>query len=322
MKGLLKVGGLAAAWIILFAVFSFLLPKSFPTANNFELMLRQVVIVGLVSVGMTYVIASGGIDLSVGSMVALVSVVTALAVKEGANPFLAIIIGVAAGALCGLVNGLLVAWLKVGSFIVTLAGLLAFRGIAKGLGNERTVNPPDTWVNGLMSAVPANQKWMIFPPGVWILLVTVAIGAYIMNATVFGRNTVAVGSNAETSRLSGISPAKITILVFTLCGALAGLAGVMQFTRLTIGDPTVAQGLELSVVAAVVIGGASLQGGEASCIGSLLGALIMVTIDKGGAQLGWSNWVQEIVTGGIIVGAVALDRWRIARSQAKLTPAS
>lgn len=321
MKGFLKVGGLAAALIILFAVFSFLLPNSFPTASNLEKMLRQVVIVGLVSVGMTYVIASGGIDLSVGSMVALVSVATALAVKMGVPPLAAIFIGVLVGAICGLINGLLVAWLKVGSFIVTLAGLLAFRGAAKGLGNERTVNPPDTWLSGLMSAVPANSKWMLFPPGVWILLAVVGIAAFIMNATVFGRNTVAVGSNAETSRLSGISPAKITILVFTLCGALAGLAGVMLFSRLTIGDPTVAQGLELSVVAAVVIGGASLQGGEASCVGSLLGALIMVTIDSGSSQLGWSNWVQEIVTGGIIVGAVALDRWRISRSESKLKPA-
>jgi ribose/xylose/arabinose/galactoside ABC-type transport system permease subunit len=147
-----------------------------------------------------------------------------------------------------------------------------------------------------------------------MLIVLAIVASLILNRTVFGRNVIAVGGNEEAARLCGIGVAATRTWVFALGGLFTGLAGLMQFSRLTVGDPTVAQGLELDVIAAVVIGGGSLSGGQRSIAGSLLGAIIMSTIRAGTSQMGLPNWVQEIVTGAIIVVAVALDRWRMTRA--------
>jgi ribose/xylose/arabinose/galactoside ABC-type transport system permease subunit len=159
-----------------------------------------------------------------------------------------------------------------------------------------------------------SRHW---PPGVWLMLVLAGMVASMLRYTVLGRHIFAVGSNEQTARLCGVRVHRVKIGVYMLCGALAGMAGVMQFSRLTVGDPTVAAGKELDVIAAVVIGGGSLSGGEGSVLGSMIGALIMTVIRSGCSQVGergLPNWVQEIVTGAIIVLAVALDRLRQRRS--------
>jgi ribose/xylose/arabinose/galactoside ABC-type transport system permease subunit len=170
-----------------------------------------------------------------------------------------------------------------------------------------------TWLTDLLSSLPAERRWMIVPPGVWLLLILALLTAFVLRYTRLGAHLFAIGSNGETARLCGVAVERVKVVVYTLSGALAGLTGVLQFSRLTVGDPTVAVGLELDVIAAVVIGGGSLSGGEGTVLGTLVGAFIMTVIRTGTAQMGLPNWVQEIVTGAIIIAAVAIDRWRHRR---------
>ena len=217
-------------------------------------------------------------------------------------------------AAVGTVSGLLITRLRVAPFIVTLGMLLVVRGVAKGLGREQKVDAPMTWLVDLLATLSAEDRWMVVAPGVWLLLLLAAITAFTLRLTRFGRHAVAIGSSEETARLCGVPVRRVKIYVYTLGAAYAGIAGILQFSRLTVGDPTVAVGLELDVIAAVVIGGGSLSGGEGTVTGSLVGAFIISVIRAGTAQMGLPNWVQEIVTGLIIVIAVALDRWRHRRT--------
>jgi ribose/xylose/arabinose/galactoside ABC-type transport system permease subunit len=167
-----------------------------------------------------------------------------------------------------------------------------------------------TWLVDLLAALRPGQSWQLFPTGVWILILLALLVAGMLRYTKLGRHIYAVGSNEQTARLCGVPVERVKVLVYTLSAGLAGVAGIMQFSRLTVGDPTVAVGVELDVIAAVVIGGGSLSGGEGSILGSIVGAIIMTVIRSGCSQMGLPNWVQEIVTGAIIVLAVALDRLR------------
>jgi ribose/xylose/arabinose/galactoside ABC-type transport system permease subunit len=297
---------LAAVWVL----FALVAPSSFSSVRNCELIVRQTTIVGICALGMTMVIVSGGIDLSVGSLVALVTVVIAYLLQHSASPIVAAALGVAAGALCGLVNGFLITRLKVVPFIITLGTLLVFRGLAKGRAHEQKIDAPLSWLNDLLAALAPAQSWMVFPAGVWVLVALAAITSFVLTYTRFGLHVFAIGSNEQAARLCGVPIERVKLLIYTLSGLLAGMAGLMQFSRLTVGDPTVAAGLELDVIAAVVIGGGSLSGGEGTVLGTMLGALIMTVIRSGCTQIGLSNWVQEIVTGVIIVLAVVLDRLR------------
>ena len=298
--------GLAGIWVL----FVLIGPKSFATLRNFETIARQTTIVGTAALGMTMIIICGGIDLSVGSIVALSTVVIAALLQAGLNPLLAACGGVLVGAACGLVNGTLVNRLRVAPFIVTLGMLLILRGIAKGLAHEQKIDAPATWLSGLLAATGPERRWMVLPPGVWIMIVLAVLVFVLLKSTRLGKHIFAVGSNEQTARLCGVNVERVKLAVYSLSAAFAGLAGLMQFSRLTVGDPTVASGLELEVIAAVVIGGGSLSGGEGSVLGTIVGALIMSVIRSGCSQMGLPNWVQQIVTGGIIVFAVALDRLR------------
>ena len=303
--------GLGAIYLL----FALAGPDSFSSLSNLETMARHTAIVGIAALGMTLVIIAGGIDLSVGSIIALVTVVIAALLQTGMPPLLAALLGVGTGALCGLLNGLLITRVRVVPFIVTLGTLLVLRGAAKGLAGEQKIDAPITWLNDLLAAVPRSQAWQLVPPGVWILLVLALLIAGILRYMRLGRHVFAVGSNEQTARLCGVAVENVKIVVYTLSATMAGIAGVMQFSRLTVGDPTVAVGLELDVIAAVVIGGGSFSGGEGSIFGTIVGALIMTVIRSGCAQMGLPNWVQEIVTGSIIVLAVALDRLRHRRAK-------
>ena len=314
-KGYLNLLGLAVGWLLIFGFFSLKAPETFPTLSNLETILRQTTIVAFAAIGMTFIIISGAIDLSVGSMVALVTVVVAWFLERQVPALGAAALGVSAGLMCGAINGVLVSKLKVSSFIVTLGGFLLFRGIAKGLADNQKIDAPMTWLADVLASLGPNEKWKVVPLGVWLAILASIISALLLSRTIFGRHVQAVGGNEEAARLAGIHVDRTRIMVFAFAGFMVGIAGIMQFSRLTVGDPTVAVGLELDVIAAVVIGGASLSGGEGSIAGSLLGALVMATIRAGCSQIGLDNWVQEIVTGVIIVSAVALDRWRLSRSQ-------
>ncbi len=309
-----NVLGLLVALALVLGAFQLLIEgkfdRDFVTWVNLQTIARQSTIVCLAALGMTFIIVSGAIDLSIGSAVALVTVVIAWCLRIGADPVLALAAGAAAGALVGATNGLLVSRLRVGSFIVTLGTLLVFRGIAKGIAGEQKIDAPTTWLGDLLAMLPREREWMVFPPGVWVMIAFAGLAALLLRQTRFGRHVVATGGNELAAHYSGVPVSRVRLAVFALGGFFAGLAGLMQFSRLTVGDPTVAVGLELDVIAAVVIGGGSLSGGQGSIVGSLLGAVLMTTIRAGCSQYGLHNWVQEIVTGSIIVAAVGLDRLR------------
>ena len=310
-----NVAGLLLALAVIFGFFWTQIVNSegvhtFANATNLQTLARQAAIVALAALGMTFVIISGGIDLSVGSAVALVSVVIAWFLRAGYDAATAMIAGLLAGCLCGLFNGAFITRLRVTPFIVTLGTLLVFRGTAKWIGDEKKIDAQLTWLNDLLRVLGKDERWKVLPEGVWLTLLLAIAMAAVLNRTRFGRNVMAVGGNEQAARYSGISVEKVRIMVYVLMGAFAGLAGLMQFARLSVGDPTVAVGLELDVIAAVVIGGASLSGGQGSILGTMIGVLIMATIRAGCSQMGMPNYIQEIVTGAIIIVAVALDRLR------------
>jgi ribose/xylose/arabinose/galactoside ABC-type transport system permease subunit len=269
-------------------------------------MARQTAIVGIAALGMTMVIVSGGIDLSVGSVIALSTVVTALLLRDGSVPLLAAVGAVSAGAACGLMNGLLITMLRVVPFIVTLGTMLLVRGAAKGLANESRLEAPITWLNTLLRSVRGGGGLLV-PWGIWLAAALAVVAIALQYAV--RRHLLRLGRTSGRE-LCGVPVERRKVAVYAIAGALAGLAGVMEFSRLSVGDPTVAVGAELSVIAAVIIGGGSLAGGKGTILGTLAGAAIMTVIQIGSSQYGLPNWVQEIVTGTIIVFAVALDHFR------------
>lgn len=289
-------------------------PGRYLSPFNLRIVLSQTVIVALGAIGMTMIIVSGGIDLSVGATIALTSVVTALGINAGWPPALAVAAAVLVGGLVGLTNGLLITGLRVVPFIATLGMLGIARGIAKWLADEQTVPVASTWVNELVVTFP-QPEWLVLAPGVWITLVLAVLVAIILRNTVFGRRVFALGSNEAAASACGIHTNRLKLWIYSSAGLLFGLGGVMQMSRLRLGDPTVAIGTELDVIAAVVIGGGSLNGGEGSILGSMIGALIMAFLRNGCQQMGWPNYVQEIIIGAIIVLAVALDGLRAARAR-------
>ena len=305
--------GPLVALALLYVAFSLWQPDTFASTNTLKTMLRQTTVVGLCALGMTLVIVLGGIDLSIGSIVALVTVVIAWLLQAGWTPLTAALAGILVGGACGLANGALITGLRVTPFIVTLGAMGIIRGSAKGLANEQKIDAPLTWLNDLVLEPPAHLSWLVLPTGLWLAIV-VSIGAVVLlGYTRFGRHVIAIGSNEQAARLCGVRVTRTKVAVYTIEALLAGVAGVLQFSRLTVGDPTVAYGLELDVIAAVVIGGGSLSGGEGSILGALIGAMLMTVIKTGCTHAGLAMWVQEIIAGSIIVLAVALDRLRHRR---------
>jgi ribose transport system permease protein len=291
-------------------IFGFLVGPQFFRGSNVELIARQTAIVCTASLGMTMVIVAGGIDLSVGSIVALTTVVIALMLRVDHTPAAAAAAGIGAGAACGVVSGLLITRLRVVPFIVTLGMMILVRGAAKGLAGERRLEAPASWLNDLLRALEPGRGFLV-PAGIWIVIALAV--AVTLEYTRFGRHLFSIGSNERTARLCGVAIDRTKVAVYALAAMLAGVAGVLQFSRLSVGDPTVADGLELDVIAAVIIGGGSLSGGRGTVPGTILGAATMAVIQIGCSQRGLPNWVQQIVTGAIIVLAVALDRWREKR---------
>lgn len=297
--------GLAAV----FAFFALWAGPPFYSRYNQVTMLTQSVIVASGALGMTWIIIAGGIDLSVGSVIALATVVVARLLEAGVSPVWAALAGVAVGGVCGGVNGLLVTRLGLVPFIITLGTLLVFRGVATGIAHEQKIDAPITWLNDMLTKFP-SPPWMLVAPGVWLTILLAVLVSLLLNRTVLGRYAFAIGSNEQMARLCGVRVERMKAYIYLLGGTLTGFAGLMQFSRLTVGDPTAAKGMELDIIASVVIGGGSLAGGQGSVAGSLAGALLMTVIRSGLSMKGVPNWVQDVLTGCIIVAAVALDRLR------------
>jgi ribose transport system permease protein/erythritol transport system permease protein len=341
--------GRFVALLVVFAFFAFMVENGkFYSPRNLESILRQSAVYATAALGMTLVIIAGGIDLSVGSVIALTVVVVAWVLNlstGGAGPdatgdvqyliyewpvmlpIAAILAGVATATLAGAANGSLVVGLRLVPFIVTLGTLGIWRGLAKGISGQKDIYPPEStwlsdimdptlipfldWLGGRRAAAPEGIEWSIFPVGVWILIVAAALAALLLRYTRFGRHVFAIGSNESTARLCGVPVERTKVMVYMLAGFFAGLAGLMQFSyEGGNGYPTTALGYELHVIAAVVLGGGSLLGGEGSILGSVIGALMITILKMGGEQMDWPKWVQEAVIGGIIIAAATLDRIR------------
>jgi ribose transport system permease protein len=282
----------------------------FLSGANFKLILTQTVIVAISALGMTMIIVSGGIDLSVGSVVALTSVACALALVKGCGAGTAIVLTLLVGAFIGLINGIVIGGFRMMPFIVTLGMMGIARGVAKWLAGNQTVNAqPTPSIDNLMASKDPTHL-LPMPIGVWITLALAVIMATVMRKTVFGRYLFAIGANEAAARLSGIRVQLQKVVIYTLAGVFFGIAGLMQYSRLTQGDPTGAPGLELDIIAAVVIGGASLNGGSGTILGSIIGALIMAVLRNGSDQVGWPTYMQEIIIGVVIIFAVGLDKLR------------
>ncbi|NQZ56995.1 MAG: ABC transporter permease [Lentisphaeraceae bacterium] len=286
----------------------------FFSMKNFQTVFKQSVIVGIAALGMTLVIISGGIDLSAGSTLAVGSVSCALVLKTAENGVvtpglmvLACLAAVVSCALCGFLNGALIAKFKYMPFIVTLGTMQVFRGVAELLANNERVRTPTNTLQTFMNPFP-DATWQLFAPGVWIMIVLTIIAAIILRYTVFGRYVYAIGSNEDTARLCGISIEKYKIVIYMLCGAFIGIAASMDYANLGSGNPNGALGLELNIIAAVLIGGASLDGGEGSALGSIVGAVIMAVLVNGCTLMNISPSYQKMIIGAIIIVAVGIDK--------------
>ena len=305
--------------VLVVVLFGSLKQNLFLTTYNAQLILLQTAVVGIAALGMTMIIISGGIDLSVGSNIALSTVIIAkllnLLTAHSNSPFapvLAALGGIVGGGVTGLAISLMVTKLKLSPFIVTLGLWGALRGVAQGVANNLEIyTNGNSWIDNLLNTLNHRYWWENFPAGVWLFVVlSIAVSA-MLKYTRFGRHIFAIGSNEQTARLCGVPVDRTKMMIYALAGCFAGLAGVLQFGFLGgTGDPTTAVGMELNIIAAVVIGGASLNGGQGSVLGTTVGAIIMTTIANGCVKMGWDNWVQQIVTGAIIILAVAVDRLR------------
>ncbi len=356
---------------------------SFATSRSFRTVAAQTATVAVAALGMTLIVIAGGIDLSVGTSIALCATVLAWSLKEDvatrvvgmqplsvvmkpltaaktelervtkqleaaqskspegikpleqerekltaeirelSRPYRAaalwtslVVVGItiACGALCGLVNGALVSYLRLVPFIVTLGTMQLYLGLAKIAASETTVRPDNGtqvpyWFGDLLSVRP-QALWLGLPSGIWLTLLLAALLAAVLHYTVFGRYVFALGSNEATARLCGINVHWNKIAIYTISGLFVGIAGLYQFSRLTVGNPTSGSGLELKVIASVVIGGGSLNGGRGTVIGTLTGALIMSVITSGCTALGLTNPIQDMILGIIIIAAVTVDQLR------------
>ena len=315
-RTVLREAGIGVALLVLVGVFALLSPI-FLTPSNITNIFTQIAINVILSVGMTFVILIGGIDLSVGSVMALCAVIagTVLKIEALSVPMavtLALLASIAVGALCGFINGGISSFWGIPSFIVTLGMLNIARGAALQWTQARTIYELPDAFNNFGSAT------LLGLPAIFLVaLALVALGWFVLNRTVFGRLVYAIGNNEEAVRLAGHTTRRIKIAAFVIAGAAVGVGAVIYMTRLNIASPILGIGFELNAIAAVIIGGTSLSGGRGSIIGTLLGACIIGVLANGLILIGMSDFLRQMVTGFVIILAVVLDVYR-----ARLTRAS
>ncbi len=288
--------------LVLFIFLSFA-SDAFFTGKNITNLLRQTSINGVIAIGMLFVIISGGIDLSVGAVVGFSGMICAILMRDGMDPILAVLIALVASAVLGFINGIAVYKGKVPPFIATLGMMTVARGVIMLISDA-----------AMVAGLPASFKdfaqgtFIGIPAMVWVWLIVVLIGAFILKFTRFGRSVYSIGSNVESSWLSGISVGRVTIGVYVICAFFSGIAGVIFTARIGNGVPTGGDGYELDAIAATVIGGASLSGAEGSVLGTVLGALIMQMLKNGGNLLGVNPFILDIIIGSLIVLTVLFDQ--------------
>lgn len=298
---LAKQFGLVAVILIIVVFMTFATDK-FMTPNNITNILRQVSINGVLAIGMTFVILTGGIDLSVGSLVAVTSVICGSLLEGGMNTMIVILIGVVAAMLLGLLNGYLVSYVGFQPFIATLATMSICRGFAMVYSDGKPYLIKDkTFLfigQGKVGPVPML---------VIILLIVCILGLIILETTTFGRYIFAIGGNKNAAKLSGVKTQKMEMLVYLISGLCCGIVGLMLSARISSGQPTAGEGYELDAIASVAIGGTSMNGGMGSLRGTILGFLIIGLITNSMTMLGIDSFYQDIVKGLIIILAVFLD---------------
>ncbi|MFM7136863.1 MAG: ABC transporter permease [Planctomycetota bacterium] len=287
---------------------------SFLKPANLLNIANQIAVIAIVAIGMTLVVLSGGIDLSVGSLIALSSVVTARLIRDGCGGVNAGVGGMLLGGLggiavcgaCGLFSGLLVTLFRIPPFIATLGMMLIASGLAYILAAGQSINQvPDAFV-----WLGRGADLGGLPNAVVLMAVLYGLAHVVMSRTAFGRYVYAIGGNAEAARLSGVPVRRVTVAVYVLGGLLAGLGGIVMASQLKSGAPTYGQMYELYVIAAVVVGGTSLSGGEGRVLGTLLGAFIIATIQNGMNLTGVESYTQKVVLGSVILAAVLIDRFQ------------
>jgi len=283
----------------------------FLTGMNLASLIRQTAVINIVALGVTLVIVAGGIDLSVGSLLALAALLGCMAMENGYGMGVGVAIGLAAGAALGLLNGLLATQLRISPFIVTLGTMGIFRGVALLISGGLPVHGLPKQFSHLAEGETGGA------PSVLILLVLCSAGMhFLLKYTRLGRYAFAIGSNPEAAYYSGVPVAFHTTAAYSICGLLTGLAGMVESSRLMTGQPTAGQGYELQAIAAVVIGGGSLRGGEGGVGGTLIGAMIMGLLANGSDLLGISPYLQQAIIGAVIILAVFLDEIRKRRLEA------
>src|SRR5262245_50765002 len=281
----------------------------FLTTTNLSSVVRQTAVINIMALGMTLIIVSGGIDLSVGAILAMGGLLGTMAMEKGQPIPLGVLVGILTGCLCGFVNGFLTTRLKINPFIVTLGTLGIVRGTTLIISNGLPVHQIPKEFSFLGEGNVLGVPFVL-----WILLACAVIVHVIMEHTKLGRYAFAIGSNPDAAYYAGIPVAFHTTAVYAIGGALTGLAGMIEASRLMTGQPTAGQGYELQAIAAVVIGGGSLRGGEGSVVGTLIGAFIMGLLSNGSDLLGISPYVQQAIIGAVIILAVFLDELRKRRT--------
>jgi len=296
--------GMAGALVVLLIVFG-IAAENFFTLTTFRTIANQIPDITIVAVGMTFVLIIAGIDLSVGSVMALSSAVLGLCLVNWGLP-LPLVIGACllVGLACGAANGLVIVGWRLPSFIVTLGMLEAARGAAYLVTGSRTI-----YVGGPIEVITATSLFGLSLPFILAVVIVVA-GQLVLSRTVFGRYLIAIGTNEEAVRLSGIDPWPYKLAVFVLCSFLTAVAAVIQTARMSSANPNTAIGFELQAIAAVVIGGTSLMGGRGSVVSSFFGVLIIAVLGAGLAQIGAQEYTKRLITGCVIVAAVILDQYR------------
>jgi len=289
--------GLVALCLVLWAA-----TPHFLTVSNLLNVLEQTSINAIVAVGMTYVIISGGIDLSVGSVLAVAGIALALALQGGLPAPAAVILALATGTACGLANGLLITFGRLPPFIATLGMMSVARGIALMLAEGRPISGFSEGFRAL-----ATARVLIVPAPVLITAVVYVVAHFVLTRTVFGRATYAIGGNEEAARLSGVHVQFHKTAVYGVAGLMSAVAAILLTARLNSAQPTAGTMYELDTIAATVIGGTSLLGGEGTLVGALIGALIMGVLRNGLNLLNVSSFFQQVVIGAVIIGAVLID---------------
>ncbi|MDC5697519.1 ABC transporter permease [Intrasporangium calvum] len=303
-----REAGLAAVLLLLVLFLAWRSPY-FLTQSNLTVVSRQIALSLIIAIGMTFVILAGQIDLSVGSVVALVSVLTGMFMVNLGLPIpVAILLALLVGSAVGAVNGTIFANSKIPSFVVTLGMLAVARGLALGITEGSTISG----LPGSFLTI-GQGSWFGVPIPVWIAAVIALIAHTVLTRTIFGRHVYFLGSNEDAAVLSGIRVRRVKIAIFTIASTLAALEAVIETARLSVGQPSAGSGYELAAIGAVVIGGANLFGGEGSILGTILGTTLLALIQNGLILLGISAYWQQVFSGAIIVLAVGLNMWRRQR---------